>query len=260
LRNRDYPLTELHRSGYEVADGYPDIRGWSILNGAGQKIGEVVELIFDPLSNSVRYLVVHIEGKPINLLSRDVLVPIGLAELVEETGIVSVPNISLGHLALLPTYKRSIFNRSFERAVRNVFSGEKEKIEETTDETLNPVFYDHEHFDQEKFYKNRNANTIKEERDAGQPWIRERITPKEKPFPNDPDNNSREDVNEPFRPFRDGTIELTEHGEVPVVKKETRIVEEVKVNRDISERDETVRDKVRRTEVDVERIPKEDLR
>jgi hypothetical protein len=262
LRNTEYPLTELHRSGYEVADGYPDIRGWNILNGLGQKIGEVVELIFDPLSNSVRYLVVHIEGKPINLISRDVLVPIGLAQLVEETGIISMPTITLGHLALLPTYKRSEFNRAFERSVRGVFSGEKEIITEEADEIVNPGFYEHDHFNQQRFYDHRITNRIREVHNPGKAIERERITPIEKPVPGnpDPDNYLREDSHESFRPFREGSIELSDQGEVPHVKKETRTVEEVRMKKDLNERNDISRDKLRITDEEVERFSREDSR
>ncbi|MFL6449868.1 MAG: DUF2382 domain-containing protein [Bryobacteraceae bacterium] len=57
--------------------------------------------------------------------------------------------------------------------------------------------------------------------------------------------------------FKDATIELTETAEEPVVAKQARIVEEVRVGKDVTERTQTVKDKVRRTEVDVEEIPSE---
>jgi uncharacterized protein (TIGR02271 family) len=51
------------------------------------------------------------------------------------------------------------------------------------------------------------------------------------------------------------TIEVTETREVPVVAKEARVVEEVVVNKTAQERQETVRDSVRRTDVQVENLP-----
>jgi uncharacterized protein (TIGR02271 family) len=54
--------------------------------------------------------------------------------------------------------------------------------------------------------------------------------------------------------FREGTIEMTERSEVPVVNKEARVVEEVSLNKDVEEREETVRDTVRRTDVEVENL------
>lgn len=52
--------------------------------------------------------------------------------------------------------------------------------------------------------------------------------------------------------FQEGTIEVTEMGEEAVVEKRARVAEEVVVRKDVEEHDETVRDTVRRTDVDVE--------
>lgn len=52
--------------------------------------------------------------------------------------------------------------------------------------------------------------------------------------------------------FRERNIELTERAEVPVVNKEARVVEEVRVRKEVTERNETIRDTVRRTDIDVD--------
>ena len=57
-----------------------------------------------------------------------------------------------------------------------------------------------------------------------------------------------------MRNFQPGEMEITERSEVPIVGKEARVVEEVEVGKTVSERDETVRDTVRRTDVDVQEI------
>lgn len=54
--------------------------------------------------------------------------------------------------------------------------------------------------------------------------------------------------------FREGTIEITERAEVPVVEKEARVVEEVVIGKETTERQETVRDTIKRTEVDVDEV------
>jgi uncharacterized protein (TIGR02271 family) len=53
---------------------------------------------------------------------------------------------------------------------------------------------------------------------------------------------------------REQVIEVQEFAEEPVVSKESRVVEEVRISKDASERTETVRDTVRRTEVNVENL------
>lgn len=57
-----------------------------------------------------------------------------------------------------------------------------------------------------------------------------------------------------FDTFREGVIEVTEHREEPIVSKTARVVEEVLVDKDVTERTETVRDTVRRTDVEVEQM------
>jgi uncharacterized protein (TIGR02271 family) len=57
-----------------------------------------------------------------------------------------------------------------------------------------------------------------------------------------------------FDTFKEGTIEVTEHAEVPVVGKEARVVEEVSLNKTVEEREEVIRETLRNTEVEVENI------
>jgi len=54
--------------------------------------------------------------------------------------------------------------------------------------------------------------------------------------------------------FKEGTIEMAETSEEAVVSKLARVVEEVVVRKDAQERTETVRDTVRRTDVEVEKL------
>ncbi|MBD0284709.1 MAG: YsnF/AvaK domain-containing protein [Flavisolibacter sp.] len=58
--------------------------------------------------------------------------------------------------------------------------------------------------------------------------------------------------------FKEQDIELTERAEVPVVNKEARVVEEVRISKDVNEREETIRDNVRHTEIDVDNLNKGD--
>ncbi len=58
-----------------------------------------------------------------------------------------------------------------------------------------------------------------------------------------------------FTNFKEGTLEVRESSEHVVVSKQARVVEEVVVGKDVTERAHTVTDTVRRTDVDVERVP-----
>jgi len=57
--------------------------------------------------------------------------------------------------------------------------------------------------------------------------------------------------------FKESTIEMTETDEEAVVSKQARVVEEVVVRKDVQDRTETVRDTVRRTDVQVEKLEAE---
>jgi len=58
--------------------------------------------------------------------------------------------------------------------------------------------------------------------------------------------------------FKEGTIEVREQAEVPVVGKTARVVEEVRLEKDVEERDETIRETLRGTDVDVENLSSTD--
>lgn len=63
-----------------------------------------------------------------------------------------------------------------------------------------------------------------------------------------------------LRGLKEGTIEVTERSEEPVIGKTTRVVEEVDVTKEVGTRTQTVRDTVRNTEVDVEQMAATDPR
>ena len=58
-----------------------------------------------------------------------------------------------------------------------------------------------------------------------------------------------------FTAFKEGQIEVTESAERAVVAKEAHVVEEVSLGKQVTEREEVIRDTVRNTEVEVEQIP-----
>ena len=63
-----------------------------------------------------------------------------------------------------------------------------------------------------------------------------------------------------FNAFKEGEVEVTEKAERAVVGKEARVVEEVTLGKEVTEHDETIRDTVRKTEVDVEQLGTKDVR
>jgi stress response protein YsnF len=279
-------LEELGGSDYEVVDGQPNIKGWDVKNAQGQSIGDVDELLFNPASRKVRYMVVDTDANDLNLEGRKVLVPIGVAELHEDDDDVIIPNVTAEQLRMLPTYDGTQLSPDTERSIIGTFEGfgvagfAAGAYANTTDED----FYKHEHFDQNRLYNRRKPLTDTGNTDRTIPIIEEnlevgkrevetggaRITTNIVEKPVEETVNLREEhvhiertpVDRPVSSsdldtFKEGQIELTEHAEVPVVNKEARVVEEVNISKDVEEREETIRDTVRNTEVEAERIERE---
>ncbi len=108
------PLSEIE-DDFEVADGYPDIRGWMVTAAGGTVVGSVRDLIVDPKSLLARY--VRIELGPAGTdegIGREVLVPIGSVELDPGTDQVLAPAISVMQFAELPSYSRAMLDRDYD--------------------------------------------------------------------------------------------------------------------------------------------------
>ncbi len=151
-RNR---YQELGGSDFEIADGEPDIRGWSVKNSQGETLGDVDELIFDIESRKVRYIVLDLDNNELDLDSKSVLVPIGIAELDEEDDDVILPDITAEQLKSLPEYDGDGFSQETELQIRNVFGGAGLGVAASQDND----FYNHDHFNDRNLYKNRSRTT-----------------------------------------------------------------------------------------------------
>src|SRR5437879_6187870 len=118
-------LEELGGSDFEMVSGEPDIIGWDVKTEEGQKIGEVDDLLFNPQSRKVRYLVVDMDRNKLHLdKGRKVLIPIGIAELysknertrndekahVDDRGVRRDEYVvqRKGHAAYDPAYDRNV--------------------------------------------------------------------------------------------------------------------------------------------------------
>ncbi|MGZ3765618.1 MAG: PRC-barrel domain-containing protein [Mucilaginibacter sp.] len=162
-------LEELRKSGFEIADGQPDITNWDIRTRSGKKAGDVDDLLFDPDTGKVRYIIADLDSNELDLADdRKVLIPIGLAELYtkgehlhrrqridpafsaydpsDHGNLVYVPSISAQQLDSLPLYEKGRLSRHTEIAIR--------KILEPTDnsEREEDEFYKHGHFNDDRFY------------------------------------------------------------------------------------------------------------
>lgn len=147
-------LVELSNSGYEIVSDEPDIRKWNVRSGSGRLLGVVSDLILDKQSRKVRYIVMDLNGKPLNLLSRRILVPIGISQFDDSQDMVILPNITIENLATLPTYTKGRVSIDDERKIRNVFTTPSTLVD--YDERYEgDHFYEHEHFNDTNYSKAR---------------------------------------------------------------------------------------------------------
>ena len=241
VRNVYSKLVELSNSGYEIVSDEPDIRKWKVVNGQGRTLGVVDELLLDKQLNKIRYIVLSLDGKPFRLLSRKILIPIGIADLDEVQDIVILPNISFDQIVNLPDYRRGKLTLDTERKIRYAFMPANTPAD-CDDTVADDTFYTHEHFNDTNLLKRKK----KPESQSG---VSDEGGVIDRTHESDSNLSS---------PFKESVIEITENAEVPVVSKEVRVVEEVDVNKQVEEEDEKIKDSVRRTEVKVENLNRSD--
>ncbi len=166
----DHHLEELRGSGYEIANGQPDISHWDVKARNGKKIGKVKDLLFDPASRKVRYLIIDLDDNELGIdKKRKVLVPIGIAELytrdrrratsvnedpayslynpADDGNVVFLPSISAEQLDRLPLYESGHrLSRYVELAICKI-------VEDPADDPgLEDDFYRNKNFNDDGFY------------------------------------------------------------------------------------------------------------
>lgn len=277
-------LLALSGSDFEIADGQPNVKGWDVKDAHGKQIGDVDDLIFNPNTNKVVYLVVDQDDNELDLTEdKKVLIPIGMAELHEKDDDVILSSVSVAQLNELPAYEKGNITSETERTIRNILSGSAVGAGAAA-LTGNEDFYQHEHFNDDKFYGRRQQQNTddltstdqtttsipvieekmevgKREVETGGVRLKSRVV-QEKVQEN---INLRSEhvhieetpVNRPataadLETFKEGTIEMKEYAEVPVVSKEAFVTGEVSLEKEVQETDETVKGTVRKTEIETE--------
>ena len=147
-------LVALSKSGYEIVDNEPDIRKWRVRNAEGKTLGVVDDLIIDKRLRKVRYILLDLNGRPLNLISRKVLIPIGISRFEDIDDVVVLPTVTLEHLATLPSYTGSI-KWDEERKIRRLFSAPDPNTRVDYDDRYDDHFYDHEHFNDSNYNRRR---------------------------------------------------------------------------------------------------------
>jgi sporulation protein YlmC with PRC-barrel domain len=113
-------LEELSKSIYQLTDGEADIKGWPVRNEAGDPVGKVRDLLFDPEQNAVRYIILDLDDMDEDLAEKAVLIPIGLADLGEDKKEVILPDIHRDQFRAMPRYIIGEVTPQIEDEIRSI--------------------------------------------------------------------------------------------------------------------------------------------
>jgi photosynthetic reaction center H subunit len=151
---QDKLVTLKELKDFKVAEADADVRGWRVTSADGIKVGKVAELIVDREAMKVRYLDVHLNK---DIFDRDVdrhlLLPIGIARVSRDTERVMLDQTVVSDLLRVPPYAPGPITRDYERSVRDSL------VKDPT-QAHDEGFYEHDHFDSDRFYNRRDDATV----------------------------------------------------------------------------------------------------
>ena len=175
------PLSEL--KDFQVSEGYKDIRGWRVDSTDGKEVGKVHDLLVDLDGMRTRYLDVRLHSAiAASHGDRDVLIPIGSARIADDGEIVVVP-LTAERVSLLPLYDHGVLTRVHESEVRrhftlgeaaagaaaataataaNTTTASAPTTDRAVDREVDREFYNHEVYDDRKFFKLKPRNAVDE--------------------------------------------------------------------------------------------------
>lgn len=154
-------LQELSKSEFQIVGGEPNILNWKVNNEHGTYIGEVKELLFDPETRAVRYLLIDLTGNGMHLDGKRVMIPIGLAHIHIEKDEVVLPNIHIDQFNALPDYRSDDVTPETEVMIRSVIGSPAAlRIEETITNFDQNEFYAHHHFNDQQFFQRERSSSL----------------------------------------------------------------------------------------------------
>lgn len=275
---------------FQVADGYPDPRGWDVMASGGQKVGKVHDLIVDTGQMRTRYLDIKLDKDAIGTDDdHDVLIPVGAAQLDDNDDNVMLGSMTETQLAALPRFEHGEITRNYEDSVlaRMPAGGTAATAGAATGAAMGADYYATHHFDDNRFFGSRdqrtttdmkdndNANEARvtrseEELEIGKRQVRGGEVDVHKTVETEhvkqPVTLRREEVTIERRPIRadqagdssatiggDDEIRIPLTGEEAVVQKRAVVKEELVIKKHAVSEDKTVEADLRKEKIDVDR-------
>lgn len=212
------------QSEYELVNKEQDVRGWRVLDADGAVLGVVTELLIDTDAEHVSLLRLDtgrdVAARDVTIGDREVrLVPPAGTATAQTTLRVPVPEPAATADAA-ESVRLPVIQQELRVGKREVLRG---GVRVHTRVEEHPV---------------EEQVTLREERVVVERRLMDLL------------------VTEQFIDRLSKTpVDIVTQAEVPVVAKEARVVEEVRVRKDVADHVETIRDTLQRTDVDVEQLP-----
>jgi photosynthetic reaction center H subunit len=154
---------------YDVADGTPDPRGWTVIDAMRTDVGKVHDLIVDTVAMRTRYLDVELDKDATRLDDdRHVLIPVGLARLDDDHDRVVLAALTTTQLATLPPFTHEVIDPEYESSLLSRFdsSTTTEASAFGSSAPSSRDFYDNQHFDERSFFGSRRSPNVVDEQRA----------------------------------------------------------------------------------------------
>ena len=153
-------LVRLGDSDFEVADGYPNIKGWDVVTSDGVRLGKVDDLVVSTSEMRARYVDVRLDrevrdatggaGGTAGVDRGHALLPIGTAQLDDANDQVIAGSLAGTDLATYPAYAREHgITRDYETSVRDRLGAGSTAAAAAGD------FYDHDDYDDNRLFAGR---------------------------------------------------------------------------------------------------------
>jgi stress response protein YsnF len=230
-------------------------------DGLGDKISRFFSNLFDDEDESNRYTTIARSGTVVSVQTESSTMATRAAEILDECGAIDVDEQSNRSYSTTSADSEPNFGSSvspgtpvssasaFDNELNTDTSSRAIRADDRTDRSI-PVIEE-------------ELQVGKREVERGGVRLRSRIIDRpveqslrlrEEHVTVDRTPTSRPASEADFDTFKEGELEVRERAEVPVVSKEARVVEEINLRKEVNEREETVRDTVRKTEVEVDEL------
>lgn len=146
---------------FQIAEGFPDPRGWDVMTSDRRKVGTVHDLIVDTDAMRTRYLDVKLDKDAVGTSDdHDVLLPVGAAQLDDDNDCVMLGAMTERQLASLPAFEHGEITREYESSLIGRMPGGAvgDTARGASAAAAGAGFYTGEHFDDSRFYGTRRPD------------------------------------------------------------------------------------------------------